>query len=197
MSRYGRDRKVSTRRAIVEAAGRRLKLDGIDGSGVTTLMHDAGLTNGAFYTHFSSKDELVTTAIADQLARQRATLRAVATDRDGVEAFVRFYLSAAHRDDRSEGCPSAALLDEVARCSVTARAVYSAGVTAIIDDIAAVLDPNNPTCANGRAWVLIVSLIGTLQMARAVLDPGLSDAVLEHGIVHAMTLIRSEVGVQG
>ena len=46
--------------------------------------------NGALYAHFSSKDELVATAIADQLARQRATLRAVATDRDGVEAFVRF-----------------------------------------------------------------------------------------------------------
>ena len=81
MSRYGHDRKESTRHAIVAAAGRRLKLDGIDGSGVTTLMKDAGLTNGAFYAHFSSKDELVATAIADQLARQRTTLRAVATDR--------------------------------------------------------------------------------------------------------------------
>ena len=192
MSRYGHDRKESTRHAIVAAAGRRLKLDGIDGSGVTTLMKDAGLTNGAFYAHFSSKDELVATAIADQLARQRATLRAVATDRDGVEAFVRFYLSAEHRDDRGEGCPSAALLDEVARCSVTARAAYSAGVTAIIDDIATVLDPDNPASADGRTWTLIVSLIGTLQMARAILDPQLSDAVLEHGIIHAMTLIRMD-----
>ena len=155
-------------------------------------MKDAGLTNGALYAHFSSKDELVATAIADQLARQRATLRAVATDRDGVEAFVRFYLSAEHRDDRSEGCPSAALLSEVARCSVIARAAYSAGVTAIIDDIASVLDPDNPASVDGRTWTLIVSLIGTLQMARAILDPDLSDAVLDHGIIHAMTLIRRD-----
>ena len=75
---------------------------------------------------------------------------------------------------------------------MTARAAYSAGVTAIIDDIATVLDPDNPAGADGRTWTLIVSLIGTLQMARAILDPDLSDAVLEHGINHAMTLIRMD-----
>ena len=98
MSRYGKDHKATTRRAIVEASGRRFKLDGIDGSGVATLMKDAGLTNGAFYAHFASKDELVAATIADQLASQRNTLRTVATDRAGVAAFVRSYLSPAQRD---------------------------------------------------------------------------------------------------
>ena len=187
--RYANGRKESTRQAIIEAAGRRLKLDGVDGSGVTTLMNDAGLTNGAFYAHFSSKDELIASAIADQLAQQRATLRSVADDRDGVEAFVRRYLSAEHRDDRSNGCPSAALLNEVARCSDTVRAAYSSGVTAIIDDIAVVLDPDNRAPADGRTWNLIVSLIGTLQMARAIVDPYLSDAILQYGIDHAISLL--------
>ena len=68
MNRYGKDHKATTRRAIVEASGRRFKLDGIDGSGVATLMKDAGLTNGAVYAHFGSKDELVAATIADQLA---------------------------------------------------------------------------------------------------------------------------------
>ena len=54
------------------------------------------------------------------------------------------------------------------------------------------LDPDNPASADGRTWTLIVSLIGTLQMARAILDPDLSDAVLEHGIIHAMTLTRTD-----
>ena len=55
---------------------RRLKRDGIDGSGVATLMADAGLTNGAFYAHFPSKDDLVATAVADQLREQRESLSA-------------------------------------------------------------------------------------------------------------------------
>ena len=57
--RYTKDQKQATRQRILEAAGRRFKQDGIDGAGVATLMSDAGLTNGAFYAHFSSKEDLV------------------------------------------------------------------------------------------------------------------------------------------
>ena len=71
MARYGKEHKEATRRRIIEAAGRRFKRDGIDGSGITTLMADAGLTNGAFYAHFESKDDLVATTVADQLREQR------------------------------------------------------------------------------------------------------------------------------
>jgi TetR/AcrR family transcriptional regulator, transcriptional repressor for nem operon len=189
MSRYGNDHKATTRRAIVESSGRRFKLDGIDGSGIATLMKDAGLTNGAFYAHFSSKDELVATTLAYQLEMQRAALKTVAVDRDGVDAFVRFYLSPGQRDDRAGGCPSAALLDEVARCSGAARAAYTAGITALVDDIAAVLAPEDPASARPRTWSTIASLIGTLQMARALDDQTLSDAVLDHGIDSAMRLL--------
>ena len=62
--RYGKENKESTRRRIIESAGRRFKQDGIDGSGIATLMNDAGLTNGAFYAHFASNDDLVATAVA-------------------------------------------------------------------------------------------------------------------------------------
>lgn len=189
MSRYGKEHKATTRRAIVEASGRRFKLDGIDGSGVATLMKDAGLTNGAFYAHFESKDELVAATIADQLASQRTTLQSVATDRAGVAAFVRYYLSAAQRDDRAGGCPSAALLDEIARCSPAARAAYTAGLTALVDDISAVLEPDNPAAASGRTWSTVTLLIGTLQMARALDDPQLSDVVLQQGIDSALLLL--------
>ncbi len=65
--RYSQDHKPATRRRILEAAGRRFKQDGIDGSGVATVMSDAGLTNGAFYAHFKSKEDLVANVLADQL----------------------------------------------------------------------------------------------------------------------------------
>src|SRR4249920_3838893 len=81
MARYGKEHKHATRRRIIEAAGRRLKRDGIDGSGVAALMADAGLTNGAFYAHFDSKEDLVTTVVADQLRVQRESLAALAPGR--------------------------------------------------------------------------------------------------------------------
>ena len=118
MVRYAKEHKQETKQRIIATAGRRLKRDGIDGSGVATLMKDAGLTNGAFYAHFASKDSLVATAIADQLHTLNANIVAQADPgRAGLEQIVRWYLSPDHRDDREEGCPNAALLDEIGRCA--------------------------------------------------------------------------------
>src|SRR5689334_6469124 len=100
MARYGTEHKQATRQRIIATAGRRLKRDGIDGSGVATLMRDAGLTNGAFYTHFASKDSLVAIAIADQLhALNAAIVEQAEPGRAGLEQIVRWYLSAHHRDN--------------------------------------------------------------------------------------------------
>jgi AcrR family transcriptional regulator len=65
--KYSKEHKQETRQRIIKNAGPRFKNDGIDGSGVATLMKDAGLTNGAFYAHFASKDSLIAITIADQL----------------------------------------------------------------------------------------------------------------------------------
>jgi AcrR family transcriptional regulator len=122
MARYAKDHKQATRRRIIGAAGRRLKRDGIDGSGVAALMADAGLTNGAFYAHFDSKEDLVASAVADQLHEQRE-----AYSTQSLEEIVRGYLSIEHRDDREGGCPSAALLDEIARSADPVKRAYTAG----------------------------------------------------------------------
>src|SRR3569832_1014089 len=74
--RYAKDQKQATRQRILEAAGRRFKQDGIDGAGVAAVMSDAGLTNGAFYAHFASKEDLVANVLADQLRAQRKSFHA-------------------------------------------------------------------------------------------------------------------------
>src|SRR6266511_1398202 len=111
MARYGKEHKQATKRRIVEAAGRRLKRDGIDGSGIAALMADAGLTNGAFC--------------------------AQPPGRDGLEQIVRAYLSVEHRDNPEDGCPSAALLDEIGRSTDATKRAYTDGLLVVIDDIAA------------------------------------------------------------
>src|SRR5947207_12660184 len=105
--RYDKNHKQATRQRIVEAAGRRFKRDGIDGAGLASVMADAGLTNGAFYAHFASKEDLVANVLADQLRTQRHTFDAQPPNRAGLEAVIRFYLSPEHRDECAEGCPSA------------------------------------------------------------------------------------------
>jgi TetR/AcrR family transcriptional regulator, transcriptional repressor for nem operon len=190
--RYGKDHKQATRRRIIETASRRLKGDGIDGSGVATLMADAGLTNGAFYAHFASKDDLVATTVADQLREQRETLSAVAPGRAGVEQYLRAYLSAEHRDNPRDGCPSAALLDEIGRCTDTTKQAYTHGLLAIIDDIAARLAPDDPQPARVKTLSVFAMIAGTLQLSRALTDRQLADEILDQGIENALTLLEPQ-----
>ena len=190
MARYGKDHKLATRRRIIDAAGRRLKRDGIDGSGVATLMADAGLTNGAFYAHFDSKEHLVASTVADQLREQRETYSS-----QSLEEIVRGYLSIHHRDDTERGCPAAALLDEIARSSDAVKRAYTDGQVAIIDDIAARLAPDDPQSARVQALGAFALMVGTLQVSRALADKRLADELLEQGIQNALALLGS--GRQG
>jgi TetR/AcrR family transcriptional regulator, transcriptional repressor for nem operon len=190
--RYGKEHKQATRRRILETAGRRFKRDGIDGSGIATLMADAGLTNGAFYAHFASKQDLVATAVADQLRDQHASVGALAPDLAGVEQYVRAYLSVEHRDNPDDGCPSAALLDEIGRCTDATKQAYTDGLLAVIDDIAARLTPQDPPSARAKTLSVFALLVGTLQLSRALADQQLADEVLEQGIHNALALLGAE-----
>jgi TetR/AcrR family transcriptional regulator, transcriptional repressor for nem operon len=187
--RYGRDQKQATRQRIVEAAGRRFKEDGIDGAGVAAVMSDAGLTNGAFYGHFASKEDLVANVLADQLRAQRRSFDAQAPDREGLEAFIRFYLSPQHRDQHADGCPSAALLDEIVRRPTTTRQVFTDELMGVIDDIASLLDPTDADAARTDALAIFGMMIGTLQLARALTDRDLSDQLLARGVETALKLL--------
>jgi len=187
--RYGKDQKQATRQRILEAAGRRFKQDGIDGAGVAAVMSDAGLTNGAFYNHFASKEDLVADVLADQLRAQRKSFAAQPADRAGLEGIIRAYLSPQHRDQCADGCPSAALLDEIGRRPAATRQVFTDELLGVADDIAARLDPTDADAARTDALVLVAMMIGTLQLARALSDRDVSDQLLARGVETALKLL--------
>ena len=187
--RYEKEHKQASRLRIIETAGRRLKLDGIDGSGVATLMADAGLTNGAFYAHFDSKDHLVATVIADQLRVQRETFASLPAGRKGIDLFLRWYLSVEHRDNPAEGCPSAALLDEIARGSEATRGAYTHGLVEMADAVAAHLSPKNPASVRPTVLAVFALLIGAQQLARSLTDPKLAKTVLDQSLKNALATL--------
>src|SRR4051812_25256519 len=188
--RYPKDQKQGTRQRILEAAGRRFKQDGIDGAGVAAVMSDAGLTNGAFYAHFTSKEDLVANVLADQLRAQRHSIDAQPSNRAGLEVFIRDYLSPQHRDQCADGCPSAALLDEIARRPAATRHVVTDELIGVVDDIASRLDPTDPQATRTDALAIVGLMIGTLQLARALTDRDLSDQLLAQGVKTALKLLN-------
>jgi AcrR family transcriptional regulator len=153
-------------------------------------MKDAGLTNGAFYTHFTSKDDLVATAVADQLQAQNASIVAhAAPGRAGVEQIVRWYLSPQHRDSPDDGCPSAALLDEIGRCTDPIKQAYTDGALMVTEGIAARLAPDDPLSVRTKTLSAYAMMAGTPQLSRALADAQLADELLEQGIHNACTLL--------
>ncbi|HTY28373.1 MAG TPA: TetR/AcrR family transcriptional regulator [Mycobacterium sp.] len=188
VARYTAEHKNETRKRILETAGRRFKRDGIDSSGIAAIMSDAQLTNGAFYAHFTSKDDLVANVVADQMLRWQANLRST-PDGAELEAFVREYLSPQHRDHPDTGCPNAALLDEIVRCNKATRRSYTQAMQDIVGEVAKRLSPDDPTSARSDAIGLITILVATMQLARAVTDRAFSNEILESGISNAQTIL--------
>jgi TetR/AcrR family transcriptional regulator, transcriptional repressor for nem operon len=190
--RYEKGHKDTTHDHILEVAARRFRKDGIAASGLAGIMSEAGLTNGAFYAHFSSKSEMVGKCIeraADDQWQQFE--KEIASGR--LLDLIRTYLSEEHRDHPDSGCPSAALLPEISRQEPATRHVYTESVKRLLDAVEPQLSnmPKGPK-AREIAIATMGLLIGTLQLARAVDDPSLSKDILAAGSHVASTLIQPD-----
>jgi TetR/AcrR family transcriptional regulator, transcriptional repressor for nem operon len=187
--RYEKGRKDVSRSRIMEVAADRFRCDGIAASGLASIMKDAGLTNGAFYPHFRSKAELVRESMAEALDEQSNKLQeALATG--GPEMAIAAYLSAEHRDNPAKGCASAALLPELARQPSETRQRFTEHLQTLLSQISAALPPETKD-SEGIALGIFATLIGTLQLSRAVEGTELSDRILVAGADAARALIRS------
>lgn len=192
--RYGKDHKEETHKRVVEAAARRFRKDGIESTGVVDLMADAGLTHGGFYAHFSSKETLVKEALAAASMKSRAHLQgqideARAEGRDPLEAIVRSYLTVTHRDRPDRGCSVAALGSEIARHPRKTREAFTEGLDKTMGIIASALPESVPN-RKERAYAIFSTLIGALQLSRAISDSTMSQAVIDAGITAALQIGR-------
>jgi TetR/AcrR family transcriptional repressor of nem operon len=187
--RYEKGRKDASRRRIMEVAAERFRGDGIAATGLASIMNDAGLTNGAFYPHFQSKADLVRESMAAALEAQSNQLRELIASA-GIEAAIDAYLSAEHRDNPGKGCASAALLPELARQPSETRKLYTEHFLALVRQVSAAFPPQTKD-PEGTALGIFATLIGTLELARAVAGTALSDRILAAGAEAARALIQS------
>jgi TetR/AcrR family transcriptional regulator, transcriptional repressor for nem operon len=79
------------------------------------VMKAAGLTHGAFYAHFGSKEELEEAAVAYGQRLSAGRVRHCGATGKGRGAYPRRYLSARNRENPGDGCTMATLAQEVAR----------------------------------------------------------------------------------
>jgi TetR/AcrR family transcriptional repressor of nem operon len=186
--RYEKGRRDASRGRILQAASERFRADGIAASGLSRVMQDAGLTNGAFYPHFQSKTELVRESLAAALEAQAQQMEEVLAA-GGLEGVIATYLSPEHRDNPQIGCAVAALGAELAREPPETRAVHFARAMALIKQVAAHAPPTqNP---EDVALAFFATLIGTLQLARIADSAEMSERILAVGRRAARSLSSS------
>ncbi|WP_213774089.1 TetR/AcrR family transcriptional regulator [Bradyrhizobium sp. dw_78] len=186
--RYEKGHKDATRQHIIDAASGQFRENGVAAVGIAGIMSGAGLTNGAFYAHFKSKEDLVLAVLSNALRRREETLRSASAADAGLEATIRDYLSARHRDRPGGGCPTAALVAEVARHPKPTRDAFTGKISSFIELIATQIRNGSARERRRNAVAIYGMMVGTLQIARAVNDRQLSDEILESGISAALVL---------
>lgn len=188
--RFEKGHKEATRRHVLDVASQRFRRDGVSASGIAGLMEAAGLTNGAFYTHFESKEALVREALGCALGEQHSQLEQDRQAGLDLEGAVRRYLNMAHLADAANGCPSAALLPEIARQPAATRMIYDEGLRAYVEDLALLLPDAGTEASRRRAMAIFGLMAGTLQLARAVPDADQAEVILEGGVEAVLRLAR-------
>ena len=179
--------KDATHERIVAVAARAIRRSGYDGTGVADIMKEAGLTHGAFYAHFTSREAMLAEAVgracAESAAAAAGAVASVRPDRS-LASMLRAYLSREHLQHAEMGCPLAALGSETSRQTPEVRRVATRHIKEMIDLVARQLPDWGQPGAHQRALVTVATMVGALLLARAVDDPGLSDALREAALKH-------------
>jgi TetR/AcrR family transcriptional repressor of nem operon len=177
-----KEKAAENRAALVEAAGHLFRERGIDGVGVAEISKLAGLTHGALYAQFPSKEALAAEAF---LFAAKQGFEQITADRDGRPATLTdcldWYLSVDHRDNLATGCPMAASGSEVGRQDKAVSERFTEGFEQVVALIERGLGAT-PVKAEHRqrALAMMAAMIGGVAASRAVVksDPKLSNQIL-------------------
>lgn len=184
--------KAETRQKMIAAASRGFRSNGYAGIGVDGLAKAAGVTSGAFYSHFGSKDAAFDIALAAGLDEVIEAIPNFQKEHgaDWVEAFAEYYLGKPHRRDLECGCAMATLTPEVVRSNPKVHAAFEKKMTQIADLVSHGLAGSSDEERRAKAWAMLSVLIGGINVARAMKGAKVADEVASATIIAAIAVVR-------
>ena len=192
--RASREVKAQHHKDIVLSASKMLRECGIDRTSVMDLMRAAGLTNGGFYRHFKSKDELVAESTRN-IFRATITRFQACSEKEGLKAalsaYVDEYLADGHVNAPEEGCAIAAYGAEAARESRSVCEAFAEGMDQMLSLTAEGM-PGPKAQKRARAAELQALMTGAVVMARAAGNPQLSQEILDSARQRAKRMIEDQ-----
>ncbi|MDX8481562.1 TetR/AcrR family transcriptional regulator [Mesorhizobium sp. VK24D] len=179
--RVSRIQAEQNRQTVIDVASRLFREHGFDGIGLKDLMKGAGLTQGAFYKQFASKEDLAAQASkrAMESAAHRWAAATAAEPNDPFGAVIAFYLSMDHRGERMDGCPVVALGSDAARQGSDVKAAFEAGIRKYLDLLGGWVGDAHGEDSRDKAMAVLSTMVGAVVLSRAVNDERLSKQFLQ------------------
>jgi TetR/AcrR family transcriptional regulator, transcriptional repressor for nem operon len=179
--RVSRVQAEENRQTVIDVASRLFREHGFDGIGLKDLMKGAGLTQGAFYKQFASKEDLVVQASRRALEStfSRWTAAAEANPQDPLAAVMALYLSMGHRDALMDGCPVVALGSDAARQGADVKASFEAGIREYLEMLGRWVGEADGEEPSGKAMAILSTMVGAVVLSRVVNDKRLSKQFLQ------------------
>jgi len=173
---YTQDHKDRSRLRILASALRLFSERGFGQVTIDDVMADAGLTRGAFYAHFDSKEHLYADAIHHGI--ETSAITAVARGPKGLatlQKVVSGYLCRGHVDGTVPPCPLAFFSSDVGVRERRVRDTY----TRAFRSLAGVLGHHAGSRElDERALAIAVLMVGGVAVSTALTDNALKDRIL-------------------
>jgi TetR/AcrR family transcriptional regulator, transcriptional repressor for nem operon len=168
--RYPPGHKRKAREALLDASARSLKEAGFNGIGVDGLAAAAGVTSGAFYSNFPTKEAMleavVETGVGEPFLSQTET-GTTAEKRARLMTLLDDYISSWHSAGPAEGCVIPALSADVSRARPTVKRTYERKISAFADRIASLLD-GEQSDRERLAWSVVAMMVGAIAISRGM-----------------------------
>ncbi|SCW98892.1 MULTISPECIES: TetR/AcrR family transcriptional regulator [unclassified Pseudomonas] len=172
--RYSANHKMETREKLLASSAVSAKKSGFSTVGVDGLMKAIGLSGGAFYSHFSSKDELFKAIVERELTQSLGRLGGDGTmDSMKLERCLKQYLSMSHVEQPEGGCALPVLGAEIARSDVQVREAAQTWICRLHESWARILG------SDSLAWAILSQCVGALVVARMLVTPQVQHDVLK------------------
>lgn len=168
MARRSAADTAATRKQILMNASESFRSQGGQ-VGIAKIMADAGLTQGGFYRHFGSKDDLFAEAVSsalDQVAERLERASLAAPEDKRFEAFVSAYLSPDHLDHPEVWCAIATLGPDVARLPEGVRHRLEAPFQKYAARLIPLIPMVHGDPPERRLFLLMSGMAGAIVMAR-------------------------------
>ncbi len=192
---YSREHKKATRQKILNSAIRLFSSKGFDQVSIDSLMLDAGLTRGAFYSHFKSKQDVYAKAIIAGAKKSGISQQKPIemSQEEWAKNLLLGYLSEDHVKQNISPCPLAFLVTDIANNEVEVKDTYTRMFKLLNKTIKAQLKENTTLIGIKEQNVLATTamMIGGVAISRALNDDVFTKKFLESCRQEALVLIEA------